>query len=146
MNRAFLVGNLTRDPELRVTQSGIPVCSFTIACNRRFAKQGDAVTADFIPVVVWRGQAENCAKFLSKGRTVAVCGAIQTRSYDANDGSKRYVTEVVADEVQFIGGGSGEGRAARDAVPPPSAPPSFDEGDAFGGSGLQSIDEDNLPF
>ena len=101
MNRAIIVGNLTKDPELRKTQNDISVCTFTVACNRRFAQDGKR-EADFLPVVVWRAQAESCHRYLKKGSKVAVCGTIQTRSYEANDGSKRYVTEIVADEVEFL--------------------------------------------
>jgi single-strand DNA-binding protein len=98
MNRVFIIGNLTKDPELRTTNSGISKCSFTVAVQRR----GQDKQADFIPVVAWRGLADNCGKYLAKGRQVAVCGSIQTRSYDTASGDKRYVTEVVADEVQFL--------------------------------------------
>lgn len=102
MNRIVLIGNLSRDPELRTTNSGVAVCTFTLAVNRRFANQQGEREADFIPVVVWRQQAESCAKYLSKGRKCAVIGTIQTRSYQAQDGSTRHVTEVVADEIEFL--------------------------------------------
>lgn len=102
MNRAVLVGRLTRDPELRYTQSGIAVANFTIAVNRRFAREGEQ-SADFIPVIVWQKAAENVAKFLSKGSQVAVEGRIQTSSYDNKEGQKVYRTEIVADQVEFIG-------------------------------------------
>lgn len=102
MNRAVLVGRLTRDPELRYTQSGIAVANFTIAVNRRFAREGEQ-SADFIPVIVWQKAAENVAKYLSKGSQVAVEGRIQTSSYDNKEGQKVYRTEIVADQVEFIG-------------------------------------------
>ncbi len=98
MNKVFLIGNLTKDPELSTTTSGISVCKFTIAVSRRFGNN----ETDFLPVIAWRGQAENCSKFLKKGSKAAISGSIQTRTYDANDGSKRYITEIVADEVQFL--------------------------------------------
>ncbi|MCI6231700.1 MAG: single-stranded DNA-binding protein [Selenomonas sp.] len=105
MNKVILIGRLTRDPEVRYTQSGIAVCTFTLAVDRRFAKR-DAndgrPTADFIPIVCWRKLAEICGNNLVKGRRVGVEGSMQVRSYDAQDGSKRYVTEVVADEVEFL--------------------------------------------
>lgn len=104
MNKICIVGNLTRDPELRATGSGISVCTFTVAVNRRFKDQNGEIKTDFIPVVAWRQQGENCAKYLAKGSKVAVCGAIQVRSYEAKDGSKRYATEIVADEVEFLTG------------------------------------------
>ena len=104
MNRAVIIGNLTRDPELRTTrETGLSVCSFTVAVSRRTANQNGERTADFIPVVAWRGTAENCAKYLQKGSQVAVAGAIQTRSYEDDMGTRRYVTEIIADEVKFIG-------------------------------------------
>jgi single-strand DNA-binding protein len=102
MNRVVLVGRLTKDPELRFTPgTGRAVASFTLAVNRRFKSQGQP-DADFIPIVVWGKTAENTANYVSKGRLVGVSGSIQTRSYEAKDGTKRYVTEVVADEVQFL--------------------------------------------
>lgn len=111
MNRAVIIGRLTKEPELRATASGVSVCTFTIAVDRRF-KQDNQQQTDFIPVVVWRGQADNCAKYLHKGSQAAVCGSIQTRSYDAPNGSKRYITEVVADEVQFLSTNSNEAENA----------------------------------
>lgn len=102
MNKVTLVGNLVRDPELAQTPSGISVCKFSIAVNRMYADANGERQADFINIVAWRGLAENCGKYLAKGKKVAVCGSIQTRSYDDRNGDKRYVTEVVADEVEFI--------------------------------------------
>lgn len=101
MNRVVLVGRLTRDPELRYTQSGLPVTSFTVAVNRPFAQEGSQ-TADFIPIVVWRKAAENCANYLNKGSQVAVEGRMQTSSYDDKDGKRVYRTDVVADRVEFL--------------------------------------------
>lgn len=101
MNKVFLIGNLTKDPELSSTTSGIKFCRFTLAVSRSYAKDGKRET-DFLPVVVWRAQADNCARYLKKGSRAAVCGSIQTRTYDAQDGSRRYVTEIAADEVQFL--------------------------------------------
>ena len=104
MNRAVIIGNLTRDPELRTTrETGLSVCRFTVAVSRRMANQSGERQADFIPVVAWRGTAENCAKYLKKGSQVAVAGAIQTSSYEDDMGARRYVTEIIADEVKFIG-------------------------------------------
>ena len=102
MNKAILVGNLTRDPEQRTTQSGISVTSFTVAVQRRFKQDGQQ-QADFIPVVCWRGLAENVAKYCVKGSKVGVVGTIQTRNYDDANGVRRYVTEIIADEVEFVG-------------------------------------------
>jgi len=101
MNKVFLIGNLTKDPELSTTASGIKFCRFTLAVSRNYSKDGKRET-DFLPVVVWRAQADNCARYLKKGSRAAICGSIQTRNYDAQDGTRRYVTEIAADEVQFL--------------------------------------------
>ncbi|MGI6168153.1 MAG: single-stranded DNA-binding protein [Christensenellales bacterium] len=102
MNKAIVIGNLTRDPEARSTTGGVSVCSFTVAVQRRFTNQQGERETDFIPVVAWRTLADTCTRYLRKGSKVAVSGRIQVRSYDAQDGSKRYITEIVADEVQFL--------------------------------------------
>jgi single-strand DNA-binding protein len=102
MNKCFLVGNLTKDPEVASTNNGIAVTKFTIACNRQYTNADGEREADFLNIVTWRGLAENCAKYLSKGNKVAITGSIQTRSYEDKDGNKRYVTEIIADEVEFI--------------------------------------------
>ena len=101
MNRFTGIGRLTKEPELRATASGVSVCRFTIAIDRRFKQEGQQ-QADFIPIVTWRGQADNCAKYLHKGSQVAVIGSIQTGSYDDKNGNKVYTTEVNAEEVQFL--------------------------------------------
>ena len=101
MNKVFLIGNLSKDPELRTTNSGISVCTFSIAVNRRKDKDGNS-TADFFSIVAWRQLAELCSKYLAKGRKVAVVGELQTRSYEAKDGTKRHVTEIVANEIEFL--------------------------------------------
>ena len=103
MNKVFLIGRLTRDPELRYTGNNTPVATFSLAVNRNFSNQQGEREADFINIVVWRKQAENVKNYLSQGSQVAVDGRIQTRSYDDNNGQKRYVTEVVADNVEFLG-------------------------------------------
>ena len=107
MNKVILIGRLTADPELRYTPSGAAVCSFRIAVDRPFNSQSGEREADFINIVVWNKAAENTAKYMSKGRQIAVEGRLQIRSYDGNDGQRRWVTEVVADRVEFLGGGSG---------------------------------------
>lgn len=101
LNKVVLIGRLTKDPDLRYTTSGIAVARFTLAVNRNYKNQDDEKQADFIPITVWRNTAENCAKYLSKGRMVAVAGRIQTGSYE-QDGQRRYTWEVVADEVRFL--------------------------------------------
>lgn len=102
INRVVLVGRLTKNPELRYTPNGVAVTSFTIAVNRPFSNQQGEREADFIPVVVWRRQAENAANYLAKGSLAGVDGRIQTRNYENNEGRRVYVTEVVADSVQFL--------------------------------------------
>ena len=102
MNKVFLIGRLTRDPELRYTGSNTPVATFSLAVNRNFTNQSGEREADFINIVVWRKQAENVKNYLGQGSQVAIDGRIQTRSYDDQNGNKRYVTEVVADNVQFL--------------------------------------------
>jgi len=102
LNKVILIGRLTKEPELRYTPSGAAVASFTLAVNRTRANaQGERET-DFIPVVVWQKQAENCANYIGKGSLVAVDGRLQVRTYDAKDGTKRWVTEVVAETVRFL--------------------------------------------
>ena len=101
MNKVILIGHLAADPESRTTQSGVAQCTLRLAVQRRFANQQGQREADFFSVLCWRQTAEFAARFLSKGRRIAVEGSLQTRSYDAQDGSKRYVTEVIADNVEF---------------------------------------------
>ena len=102
MNKVILIGNLTKPPELRTTGSGTSICTFLIAVNRKYRAQDGSQSTDFFEIVVWRKLAENCARWLDKGKKVAVMGELQTRSYEAKDGSRRHVTEIVADEVEFL--------------------------------------------
>jgi len=103
MNKTFLVGHLTKDPDLRYLSNNTAVATFTIAINRTFAGQNGEREADFINIVVWRKQAENVKKYLSKGSLVGIDGRIQTRNYENQEGKRVYITEVVADNVQFLG-------------------------------------------
>ncbi len=150
MNKAILIGNLTRDPETKQLPSGVSICQFTLAINRRFInKQTGQREADFINIVVWREQAELCARYLSKGRKVCVVGSIQTRSYDAQDGTKRYVTEIVADEVEFLNTPQQGGGGSRfDDAPPPPEPsaPSQSFTSAPRATGFDEVEDDELPF
>ncbi len=111
LNRVILVGNLTRDPELRFTPSGSPVAGFGLAVNRTYTnKQGEKVeNVDFFNIVVWAKLAELCAEYLKKGRPVALEGRLSSRSWETEDGQKRSVVEVVAENVQFLGSGQGQG-------------------------------------
>ena len=152
MNKVVLIGRLTRDPDLRYPSSNIPVANFTIAVNRPFENQNGERVADFINVIVWRKQAENVKKYIGKGSLVAIEGRIQTRNYDGVDGKKVYVTEVVADSVQFLESRSqSQNRAS-------SAPQEFSEQDIppvttdveedpFANFGSEiEISDDDLPF
>ena len=152
MNKVYLIGNLTRDPEMRSTNTGIPVCNFSIAVNRRFknAQTGQQET-DFFNIVAWRQLAELCSRYLVKGRKVAVFGSIQTRSYEAQDGSKRTAFDIVADEVEFLsspqsaGASAGDYHAASSPAPaaaPRAQAPAFAPADA----GFTQVDDDELPF
>lgn len=131
MNRIFLIGNLTRDPELSETQSGIAVCRFSLAVNRRRTAEGEQQT-DFFNVTAWRGLAENVARFCKKGNKIAVVGNLQIRQYEDRDGQKRMSVDVIADEVEFLTpkvNGSSDG----DFAPAPKKKPTLeafeDDGD-----------------
>ncbi|HPF53022.1 MAG TPA: single-stranded DNA-binding protein [Eubacteriales bacterium] len=102
MNKIILIGNLTHDPDVRSTTSGITVCSFSIAVNRRFATQGGERQTDFFRINAWRQLGETCSRYLTKGRKVAVIGELQARTYEAKDGTTRMSLEVSADEVEFL--------------------------------------------
>lgn len=132
MNKVILIGNLTKDPELSTTNSGINYCRFSLAVPKRFVSGGER-EAEFINIVVWRTQADNCHKYLKKGSKAGVVGSLQTRSYDAQDGTKRYVTEVVADEVEFLSSKSADGASSNASAP-------------SGNSDLEPIEDDSLPF
>lgn len=101
MNKTILIGRLTRDPELKYIPSGDAVANFTLAVDRPFANKDGEKEADFIPIVVWKKQAENCAKYLTKGSQVAIDGRIQVRSWE-KDGKRQYMTEIVAERVEFL--------------------------------------------
>lgn len=110
MNRVCLIGRLTAKPELRTTSSNISTTRFTLAVNRNFSNANGEREADFISIVAWRKQAENICQYLDKGSLVSVEGRIQTGSFDDKDGNKRYTTDVVADQVNFL-----ESKAQRSA-------------------------------
>lgn len=109
MNKIILIGRLVRDPELRYTPNGAAVCSFTLAVDRLYNSQSNEREADFIDIVVWNKIAENVAKYITKGRQVGVEGRLQIRSYEANDGQRRWRTEVIANNVEFLGSGGNQG-------------------------------------
>ena len=127
MNKVFIIGRLTKEPELRTTPNGVNVATMSVAVTRRMNRE----QADFFNVIAWRGLADNCAKYLVKGQQIAVAGELRTRSYEANDGSKRYLMEIQADDIEFL-------------AKPGAASASTD---SFGG--MREVgyeDEDKLPF
>ena len=145
MNKVILMGRLTRDPEMRQTPNGVAVCSFSIAVNRRFAKEGQQ-NADFINCTAWRQQAEFICKYFQKGAMIAVVGNLQSRSWENQEGKRQYSTDVVVDEVYFTGSksdsqGSSEGYYA----PQPKADNGFGDIDAMGFHTMDGS-EDDLPF
>lgn len=143
MNKVFLIGRLTRDPELRYTGSNTAVASFSLAVNRNFTNQAGEREADFINVVVWRKQAENVKNYLSQGSQVAIDGRLQTRSYDDNNGQKRYVTEVIADNVEFLGTKGSNSTSQSNASSSKVEPTPYDFGNE---STTKTIDVDSNPF
>ena len=116
LNCAVIMGRLTADPELRQTPSGVSVTRFTVAVDRGYVKPGEERKADFINVVAWRNTAEFVSRYFTKGKNIIVCGSIQTRNYTAQDGTKRYITEVVADDVSFGANATGERRDRNDGT------------------------------
>ena len=137
MNKITLIGNLTHDPEVRSTPNGVTVCSFTIAVNRRFASgAGGARPTDFFRINAWRQLGETCARYLSKGRKVAVIGELQARTYEAKDGTTRMSLDVQADEVEFLSPKQQEDGAA----PAPRADNAQDM------AGFTDIQSDDIPF
>lgn len=152
MNKVILMGRLTKDPEIRYSQAADPVCvaKYTLAVNRRFKREGEP-DADFINCVSFRKVAEFAERYLKRGMQIAVCGSLQVRSFEGNDGQRRWFTEVIVEEAQFAeskaayeqrmsgGGGYNDGGNT-----PPSAPPSY-EPEGFSAI-TQSIDDDDLPF
>lgn len=147
LNKVVLIGRLTRDPEMRSTTSNISVTTFTLAVDRRFTNQQGEREADFIPIVTWRSLAETCHKYLTKGRLVAVSGRMQVRTYDDNNGQRRYITEVVADEVQFLERNPAAGQSGGAPTYPRSNPyPDTNSPDTNSGFGDLVEDDDELPF
>ena len=153
LNCAAIMGRLVADPELKHTQNGIAVTSFTVAVNRSYAKQGEQREVDFIDVVAWRGTAEFVCKYFAKGQAIVVQGTLQTHMYTDSNGNKRKAVEIVADNVHFGGDAkrdSASGTGGAYAPPPPrpevpSAPaPAYTSGDA--GDFEEILTDDDLPF
>ncbi|MFC0905524.1 single-stranded DNA-binding protein [Clostridium sp. MT-14] len=139
MNKVVLIGRLTKDPELKFTQNtGTAVATFNLAVNRRFKKEGQQ-EADFIPIVVWGKQGESVANYMNKGKLIGVSGRIQTRSYEAKDGSRRFVTEVVSEEIQFLEWGDKNKAKSNTGT-------SNDLADDYDYSGITPVDDGDIPF
>lgn len=149
MNRIFLIGNLTRDPELRTTPNGVPLCSFGLAVNRRRKVEGQP-EVDFFNVTVWRQLGENCARYLRKGNKACVIGSLQVRTYDAQDGSKRTSLDVDASEVEFLpsSGQTGQGEYRPGMAPAAPEYQTSSTPSAYSSSevGFTQVDEEELPF
>ena len=140
INRVTLTGHLTKDPELKVTQSGLSVVQFVIGVQRQFARKDGEREADFISCVAWRKTAENIAKYFKKGQLIGIDGKVQTRSYDDKNGQRVYVTEVVVDNFAFLSSQKGQGNQN------PSQRPNATAQDPFAGTGSVDITDDDLPF
>ena len=138
-NKAILIGNITKAPELKQTPNGVSVCSFDIAVNRKLNKD----EVDFITIVAWRQQAEFISKYFKKGQAILVCGQIQTRSYTDKQGNKRTAVEVVADEVSFVGSKGSATEAKSEAPAQPYMPSSY----TSNSQNFEEIeDNDDIPF
>ena len=144
MNRLTIIGNLTRDPELRTTPSGTNVCSFTVAVNRRGRRdaQNNQPEADFFRVSAWNQLGENCARFLAKGRKVAVVGPVSVRTYQGNDGQTHASLEVMANEVEFLSSRNDAESESGYAPAPVAAAPAAEPASA----GFTAVETDELPF
>lgn len=133
MNKVILIGNLTKDPEISTTPSGVSVCNISLAVPRSFSNADGERETDFFNITVWRTLAENCHKFVKKGSKIAVVGNIRNRSYDAPDGTRRYVTDIMAEQIDFLStknsSNTTEGKPEGEEV-----------------AKLKPIDDDGLPF
>ena len=144
MNKLTIIGNLTRDPELRTTSAGINVCDFTVAVNRRARRDAQAgqPEADFFRVSAWRQLGENCAKFLAKGRKVCVVGPVSVRTYQGSDGTTRASLDVTAEDVEFLSSRN-DGESAGAYTAPAVAAPAAETPAA---AGFTAVETDELPF
>ena len=140
MNKLTIIGNLTRDPELRTTSTGLNVCTFTVAVNRRRSSQNsNQPEADFFRVTAWRQLGENCQRYLAKGRKVCVVGSVSVQSYTANDGSTRFSLEVSAEDVEFLSSRNDDSAGYAPAAPVQTSAPAMEKG-------FQEVDDEDLPF
>ena len=146
INRVILVGRITKDPDLKYTAQGTPVANFTLAVNRTFTNQQGEKETDFINVVVWRRQAENAANYLKKGNLAGVDGRIQTRNYEGQDGKRIYVTEVLAESVQFLEPKSSQGQGDTNTPPKPPKRNDSNQDPFSNNNGTIDIQDSDLPF
>ena len=150
INRVVLTGNLTRDPELRSLQSGLSVCSMRIACNTRRKNNATGDWEDkpnYFDVTVWGAQGENCARFLSKGRPVALDGRLEWREWQDKEGNKRQSIDIIADSVQFLGGRDDSGGGSNGFTPRSDVPANTDDFQPVStGGGRSSAADDDIPF
>lgn len=141
MNKVYLIGNLTRDPEMSETSGGVPFCRFGVAVNRTYSSADGERVTDFFNITVWRTQAENCGRYLKKGSKVAIVASLQNRSYEDKDGNKRQVTDIIASEVEFLSVRNQNDASDSDApqvasrASRPAAKPT-----------LEAVDDEQLPF
>lgn len=136
MNKVILLGRLVKDPELATTTNGVSNCKFTLAVTRKYKNQNGETETDFLNCVCWRTLAENVNKFMKKGSQVIVVGSVQTKTYDTQDGTKRYVTEIAADEVEFVSSPKGDGSAKEEKPAKQKT----------GQSKFVPVDDDSFPF
>ena len=146
LNVVAIMGRLVADPELRTTPQGINVCSFRIACDRNFARQGEQRQADFIDIVAWRSQAEFVSKYFQKGSLIAIDGSIQTRQYQDKNGQNRTTTEIVAQNVNFCGSKESTRPTPQNAAQRPAAPSQRTQGEPDADYAPIDDDEGDLPF
>lgn len=146
MNKVILVGRLARDPELRATASGVPVCGFSVACDRRFVKEGEERQADFISCIAWRQTGESIAKFFKKGHRIALEGTLQTKTWQDSDGKTRYAMEVVVESWEFAQSKSEIGQAPSTSAPYTENTENTQETEQGDINDFMPIEDEDLPF
>lgn len=146
MNKTQQIGRLTRDIELRYTPSNRPVAQFTLAVNRRYAKETDEIKADFFPIVVWGKLAENCKTYLQKGSQIAVEGELRTRNYTDRNGVKKYVTEILANSIEFLGSKKQDSTDTEPLPTPPEPEYTGEQSSLYDNDYAVELSDDDLPF
>lgn len=143
MNRLFLIGNLTRDPELSETSRGVSSCRFSIAVKRPYKSDGEQQQADFFNIITWRQQAENCGRYLKKGSKVAIEAYLQTRTYEDKDGNKRSTIDIIADHVEFLSSNNQSSQGSEGRAQEPAGENSKPRPKQID---LIRVDDEDLPF